>query len=358
MDTEALIERYKKEIEDLKARLAEREREAEVPTRSRRLSTKEKADESKAMKDLNARIQQLTKLILTSQTVDDGKTDDSRPASPVKVDFDMSPYQLQQELLNAKTQLESQATQILSLEEALLACPPLPPTASENEKDSLIASQAKTIRELEIVVRGYEDNLGEPLRKVKEDVENEWIDKVEEEKRKREEKERWAEELVTQLDRERKARAKLEEERRALAAFVSKFDSLGLGLTLPPSSVSGTPTKFRTPTRSHVTANGGNNSAKSSPFAAWGKKDEKDKENTSVNETEPLSLTPSPMKMDWTGPLKGIGQQGSPMLLMEQMPEEAAWCDVSFEGGGTPAKELRETPREVFGGKENTVMAC
>jgi centromeric protein E len=49
-------------------------------------------DESKAMKDLNGRIQQLTKLILTSQTVDGG--DDSRPASPIKIDFDMSPYQV------------------------------------------------------------------------------------------------------------------------------------------------------------------------------------------------------------------------------------------------------------------------
>jgi hypothetical protein len=46
------------------------------------------------MKDLNSRIQQLTKLILTSQTVDETKGDDSRPSSPVKIDFDMSPYQV------------------------------------------------------------------------------------------------------------------------------------------------------------------------------------------------------------------------------------------------------------------------
>jgi hypothetical protein len=51
-------------------------------------------DESKAMKDLNARIHQLTKLILTSQSVDEMKGDDSRPGSPVKIDFDMSPYQV------------------------------------------------------------------------------------------------------------------------------------------------------------------------------------------------------------------------------------------------------------------------
>lgn len=45
------------------------------------------------MRDLNNRIQQLTKLILTSQTVDETSTE-SRPGSPVKVDFDMSPYQV------------------------------------------------------------------------------------------------------------------------------------------------------------------------------------------------------------------------------------------------------------------------
>lgn len=44
------------------------------------------------MTDLNTRIKQLTKLILTSQSV--GSGDDSRPGSPVKIDFDMSPYQV------------------------------------------------------------------------------------------------------------------------------------------------------------------------------------------------------------------------------------------------------------------------
>jgi centromeric protein E len=46
-------------------------------------------DESKAMKDLNAHIKQLTGHILTSQTVDESRGDESRLASPFKVDFDM-----------------------------------------------------------------------------------------------------------------------------------------------------------------------------------------------------------------------------------------------------------------------------
>ena len=46
------------------------------------------------MRDLNARIKQLTNLILTSQTVDENRGDESRPTSPSKIDFDMTPYQV------------------------------------------------------------------------------------------------------------------------------------------------------------------------------------------------------------------------------------------------------------------------
>ena len=104
----------------------------------------------------------------------------------------------------ARRQIESQASQILSLEAALLDRPPLPSDAPESEKDRLIADQAKTIRELEIVVMGYEDNLGEPLRAVKEDVEKEWTVKVEEETKKRVEAEAWGEEVVRALEKEKK----------------------------------------------------------------------------------------------------------------------------------------------------------
>ncbi|KAH9038307.1 hypothetical protein EDB85DRAFT_2141826 [Lactarius pseudohatsudake] len=118
--------------------------------------TEEQLDESKAMKDLNAHIKQLTNLILTSQTVDENRGDESHPASPSKVDFDMTPYQ------------------ILVLEAALQARPELPPNAPESEKDHLLGEQARNIRELEMVIKGYEDNLGAPLRAMREDVEREW----------------------------------------------------------------------------------------------------------------------------------------------------------------------------------------
>ena len=54
-------------------------------------------DESKAVKDLNSRIKQLTKLILTSQTVEEV----SRPGSPVKIDFDVSPYEVRSRLTSS-----------------------------------------------------------------------------------------------------------------------------------------------------------------------------------------------------------------------------------------------------------------
>ncbi|KAJ7288316.1 P-loop containing nucleoside triphosphate hydrolase protein [Mycena rebaudengoi] len=307
VDTDALIERYRKEIEDLKKRLEEREREAtrDAPSlRTRRLSAREQIDESKAMTDLNARIKQLTKLILTSQSVGvagSGESE-SRPGSPVKIDFDMSPYELQQELLTARLQLESQANQILSLEATLLARPALAASAPEEEKDRMIAEQGRTIRELEIVVRGYEENLGEPLRQVREDVEREWEGVVERERRAREEKEAWAGELVKQLEKEKKMRMQLEEERRALAAFVSKFDSLGLGLLSAASS----PAKM------------GAGVAMPSPggaAAAWREKQQ------FMTESSPVR-----MSIDLAGKL---GAQ--PSLLEEEEWDALAMGEVSFD---------------------------
>ncbi|KAI6139301.1 P-loop containing nucleoside triphosphate hydrolase protein [Pisolithus tinctorius] len=327
VDTEALIERYRKEIEELKQKLVERE--AEAPARNRRLSAREQVDESKAMRDLNSRIQQLTKLILTSQSVDENKGDESRPASPSKVDFDMSPYQLQQELLATRRQIESQSNQILSLEAALLARPEISPDAPESEKDKLIAEQQKTIRELEIVVRGYENNLGEPLRQVKEDVEREWGERLQAEVQKREEKEAWATELVRQLEKEKRARTKLEEERRALAAFVSKFDSLGLGAGSNLSS------KLKP--------------AKPTPGGATTAFVERQQNRHSMNLNTIIIPEESPMRMD---------VRNQPRLL-DQTPEED-WSiveDASFEVEASKLKvggKRAESPlKEVLGRKEN-----
>jgi centromeric protein E len=54
------------------------------------------------MGDLNSRIKQLTKLILTSQTVDENRGDESRPGSPTKLDFDLSPYDVDTAAVNVR----------------------------------------------------------------------------------------------------------------------------------------------------------------------------------------------------------------------------------------------------------------
>lgn len=317
VDTEALLERYRQEIEDLKAKLSERE-EPKPAGLKRRLSAREQQDESKAMHDINARIKQLSNLILTSQALDaQGEGSDSRPNSPAKVDFDASPYQLRQELLAARRELETQATQILSLEAALLARPELPPDAPESDKDRLLADQARTIRELEIAVRGYEENLGAPLRQVREDVEREWTEKVANEAKKVREKEAWAEELVKQLEKEKKIRVQLEEERRVLAAFVSKFDSLtGLGVGAPPSLAKTAP---------------------SGPVAAFAKR------NAGLGTIE-------------ESPLRVGGGAGEPSLLEENLTFDGL-DDESFEVLDRPMMTPAKKTSSVFGKRKENLPA-
>jgi centromeric protein E len=231
--------------------------------------------------------------------------------------------------------LDSQANQILSLEAALLARPEIPPDAPETEKDKLIADQHRSIRELEIVVRGYEDNLGEPLRQVREDVEREWEGRLAAEVKRREEKEVWATELVKQLEKEKKLRVKLEEERRALAAFVSKFDALGLGAgsLLPAASsvsISGS-----------VSAPGSMGSGRVKSYLS---KIGLGGLGVVTEETE------SPMR---------INLKNQPSLL-DQTPEEE-WSlmeDVSFEmeigkGKLVNGRRAESSLKEVLGRKEN-----
>ncbi|RDB16102.1 hypothetical protein Hypma_003402 [Hypsizygus marmoreus] len=160
--------------------------------------------------------------------MDEAKGDESRPASPAKSisifrlfkfvatlpsSFASYHHHLHQEILTLRLQLDTQTTQITSLEAALDAHATPSLRCLRVRKDRLIQQQAKTSRELESVVRG------EPLRKVREDVERDWEGN-------------W--------ERKRKMRVTLEEGRRALAAFVMKSDSLGLGIMSPSSSSSST----------------------------------------------------------------------------------------------------------------------
>ena len=127
-------------------------------------------------------------------------------------------------------------------------------------------------------------------------------------------------------------RCKLEEERRALAAFVTKFDALGLGLgggkVNPPMPMPG---------------------GASAAFAE--KQRERQGAGGKTGVVEENENSPVRMEVGLRGP-----------SLLEQMPEEE-WSDISFEiemermgvgmgkggkGGGRGGRE-----REVLGGKEN-----
>jgi centromeric protein E len=89
------------------------------------------------------------------------------------------------------------------LEAALAQRPLLPSDAPESDKDRLIADLSRTVRELEIVTKGYEDNLGAPLRQVREDVEREWSAKLEEKERILEEKLAFLDECQRALQKEK-----------------------------------------------------------------------------------------------------------------------------------------------------------
>jgi len=82
----------------------------------------------------------------------------------------------------------------------------LPPDAQPSEKDRLIEEQKETIEDLKRALSGFEANLGEPLRKVKEDVEAEFRDQILELEKAKGERQAWAEELVKQLEREKQVR--------------------------------------------------------------------------------------------------------------------------------------------------------
>ena len=60
-----------------------------------------------------------------------------------------------------------------------------------------------------MVVKGYEDNLGAPLRAVREDVEREWSGRLAAVEAKRKEADEWATELTRALEKEKKVSARV-----------------------------------------------------------------------------------------------------------------------------------------------------
>lgn len=85
----------------------------------------------------------------------------------------------------------------------MAARPVLPADAQPSEKDRLLEEQRLTIEDLRRALAGFEANLGEPLRKVKEDVEEEFRARMLTLESTKKEADAWGEELVRQLEREK-----------------------------------------------------------------------------------------------------------------------------------------------------------
>ena len=164
-------------------------------------------------------------------------------------------------------------------------------------------------------------------------------------------------------------RLKLEEERRALAAFVTKFDALGLGLTLPSSKLQppkptpgGALTAYaeRRQSRSFSSslASGGLlNNGTITPSESTKTLNTPHKANTTTTTTS---------KGEETSPIRPTQFKSQPRLLDQVMPEEPDMSFDEFEVEQLLNTSVRApsvvtsgkiggkmNAREVFGDKEN-----
>jgi centromeric protein E len=75
-----------------------------------------------------------------------------------------------------------------------------------------------------MVVKGYEDNLGAPLRAVREDVEREWSGRLAAEEAKRKEADEWATELTRALEKEKKVSTFQKKKKKTLRSRKARVD--------------------------------------------------------------------------------------------------------------------------------------
>lgn len=164
-------------------------------------------------------------------------------------------------------------------------------------------------------------------------------------------------------------RAKLENERQALAAFVSKFDALGLGgLGLPPISVSPTPIHFNPPKPTPGGANAIFAERQKNRLVVGSLDSFKIAETNEPGPNADVSVTESPLR-----PSAKTRAENQPSLLEEEWEGVSMNAD-DFESdammtvnAAVPVKEKRTSflktigaeVKDVFGmGKENVPAAA
>ncbi|WVO18606.1 hypothetical protein L204_106325 [Cryptococcus depauperatus] len=167
VDPHALIQQYQEEIADLKAQLRAKE--------GGLAGSKSEREKNDAME---TRLNELRSLILTSVNVkssDSGHPAAMIPPSPAKtkyppLDYDRSSAELQEELHAeqlCRAELEDEVARL----KAELATRPLEPNAH-------IIQLQNEVCELKVIADDYERHLREPSRKVREDVEKEYVEKM------------------------------------------------------------------------------------------------------------------------------------------------------------------------------------
>ncbi|KAK8858917.1 hypothetical protein IAR55_003148 [Kwoniella newhampshirensis] len=170
VDPHALIQQYQTEIAELKAQLREKENGGETIG-----SSKGEREKNDAMEK---RLNELRSMILTSVNVvtpDPNNHSTVVPPSPAKMkypklDFDRSAAELQ-EALHAEQLERAELEDEVARLRAELATRPLEPNAQ-------LVQLQNEVSELRLIADDYERHLREPSRKVREDVEKEYIGKI------------------------------------------------------------------------------------------------------------------------------------------------------------------------------------
>nr|XP_031858541.1 uncharacterized protein CI109_006064 [Kwoniella shandongensis]KAA5525613.1 hypothetical protein CI109_006064 [Kwoniella shandongensis] len=170
VDPHALIQQYQTEIAELRAQLREKENGGDAVT-----SSKGEREKNDAMEK---RLNELRSMILTSVNVTSPDPNNQSmvvPPSPAKMkypklDFDRSAAELQ-EALHAEQLERAELEDEVARLRAELATRPLEP-------DAQLVQLQNEVSELRLIADDYERHLREPSRKVREDVEKEFVGKI------------------------------------------------------------------------------------------------------------------------------------------------------------------------------------
>ncbi|KAJ9113966.1 hypothetical protein QFC19_000162 [Naganishia cerealis] len=207
VDPAALIQQYQTEIAELRAKLAEKDAEMSQASQDgyKRMTLKERQEQETQ----RSRLDELRRLILTSTNVEDEETAEenakTRPLSPTKVriQYEASSFTLQEELCVAQAKVKEQAIEIAELKRQLELRPHKP--------DEEIVRLKLEVDQLNEIIKDYENNMDEPSVKLREDVEAEWLPKVQKLEARAKERETFYKSLYNSVAELKSQKAQLKE---------------------------------------------------------------------------------------------------------------------------------------------------